>query len=456
MKNLEKIEIINKSKQINENKEQIVIYSLDEVDKYKDKLKEIKIYVCNTACGKSYLCNLDDRFYDLDSYRSFLLENNVENYEDATIPKMYEVLAGGKIVLNAAHGHFLNYLEQNKIPFVYMYSKPETQKEYIERMRHRGSTEEFIQRFGSLISNHYQNRTKDKRGTFKIEMNSKEFVSDYLWKVFGTHKKYVQSHNFDKNKYKIVFTDLDNTLLNRKTEITSFTKKTIDKIKHKVPFVFASARMYFSLKPFNDELKSFLHDTKLHNKKAYSICCNGALIMQNDGEILYEKPLKKENIELFFDYFEENLPKKCEITTFLNVFERSNIKDLKQFIKENNIFKIEIFDSASNLAEIKKSLPKEFSDKFEIVNSCDTILVFLEKGVTKKNAVEFLLKRLNISKEEAIAFGDNENDIEMIKYVGCGIAVCNATDEVKKSAKFITDSNNDDGVAKALNKIFDL
>lgn len=166
-------------------KKQIIINNIEECRMHKQELQKIKIWVCNTACGKSFLSKIDDRFFDLDRYRSELHERGVENFDDLTIPKMYEMIEQGKIILNAAHSHFLNYLSENNLSFVYMYGKPEVQDEYIERMRQRGSSEEFIQRFGMLIASHYPKRAQDKRGTFKIEMNPKEFVSDYTWEVFG-------------------------------------------------------------------------------------------------------------------------------------------------------------------------------------------------------------------------------------------------------------------------------
>jgi len=61
-----------------------------------------------------------------------------------------------------------------------------------------------------------------------------------------------------------------------------------------------------------------------------------------------------------------------------------------------------------------------------------------------------LINRLGIKKEEVIAIGDEENDLPMIKYVGMGVAMGNATIAVKKAAKMITETNNDAGVAKAI------
>ena len=116
---------------------QIIINSIQEINPYLDSLKKIKIWVCNTACGKSYLASLDDRFVDLDAYRSQLHHSGVEDFEERTISKMWELIKEDKIILNAAHAYFLKYLEENDIPFVYMYGKPEVEAEYIERMRHR-------------------------------------------------------------------------------------------------------------------------------------------------------------------------------------------------------------------------------------------------------------------------------------------------------------------------------
>ena len=131
------------------------------------------------------MCKVDDRFVDLDKHRSELMEQGVQDYEDQSVVLMHKFLAEGKIILNASHRHFLKYLTDNNMPFVYMYPKKGLQEEYIERMRNRGSSEEFVQRFGIHMDEHYDHRHEDKRGTFKIELNSGEFVSDYLWKVFG-------------------------------------------------------------------------------------------------------------------------------------------------------------------------------------------------------------------------------------------------------------------------------
>jgi hydroxymethylpyrimidine pyrophosphatase-like HAD family hydrolase len=80
----------------------------------------------------------------------------------------------------------------------------------------------------------------------------------------------------------------------------------------------------------------------------------------------------------------------------------------------------------------------------------------MDKLGSKSNAVKFVSERLKLDSSEIIAMGDNYNDIEMIKFAGMGVAMGNAPDDIKAIADFVTDTNNDDGVRKALEKFFNL
>lgn len=166
---------------------QIVIEDFNDIEKYKDKLKEIKIWVCSPATGKSYLCGVDNRFFDLDVYLSKL--PNDENLENQIIFKMFEIINDGRIVTNASHTFFVNYLSKNNIPYCYVYAKPEAEDEYRQRMLRRGSGQEFVNKFGN-IAERYAYKVKDKKPTFKIELKQKEYLSDYLWRIFGKPKNY--------------------------------------------------------------------------------------------------------------------------------------------------------------------------------------------------------------------------------------------------------------------------
>jgi hypothetical protein len=91
-------------------------------------------------------------------------------------------------------------------------------------------------------------------------------------------------------------------------------------------------------------------------------------------------------------------------------------------------------------------------EDLEVVSSSSTNFEVMKKGVSKGRAVEILAGFYGIKQEEIICIGDNENDLSMIEYAGLGIAMENSERILLNSAKHITDTNNKDGVAKAIEK----
>ncbi len=84
----------------------------------------------------------------------------------------------------------------------------------------------------------------------------------------------------------------------------------------------------------------------------------------------------------------------------------------------------------------------------------DTILEITPLNISKANAAAFLCERFGISRQQVIAFGDSANDLDILSWAGKGVAMGNATDKVKQAASEVTLSNNEDGIAVALNKYF--
>lgn len=162
----------------------IIIKSVQEMEGCKQQLNKIKVFVCATACGKSVLCQQDDRFFDLDKWGAELLHRGVPDFAERTLPKAEEMLKQGKIVINAFHSGFLKYLDENNIPFCTVFAAPDQVQEYVDRMRKRGSDENFIQKFGNTTVEKFAERMQDPRPEFKIILNSGEYVSTYLLKIF--------------------------------------------------------------------------------------------------------------------------------------------------------------------------------------------------------------------------------------------------------------------------------
>jgi Cof subfamily protein (haloacid dehalogenase superfamily) len=116
--------------------------------------------------------------------------------------------------------------------------------------------------------------------------------------------------------------------------------------------------------------------------------------------------------------------------------------------------KMMVMSQAENIAKIQTHLRAIYNGRLNIYPSKPTYLEVMEAGGSKSNAVKFISERFGLKPSEVITMGDNYNDKEMIQFAGMGVAMGNAPDEIKAVADYITDTNNNDGVRKALEKFF--
>ena len=118
---------------------------------------------------------------------------------------------------------------------------------------------------------------------------------------------------------------------------------------------------------------------------------------------------------------------------------------------EKEIFKgIAVNSDIDKIKKAKNTL-REMGD-FEVVSSRYDNFEVMNKGVSKGSAVKILADYYGITREQIICIGDSENDLSMIKFAGLGVAMANGDDDVKEAASYVTDDNNSDGVAKAIEK----
>lgn len=121
----------------------------------------------------------------------------------------------------------------------------------------------------------------------------------------------------------------------------------------------------------------------------------------------------------------------------------------------DNVIKVSILD---NIEVGKNSMPlvgEKWKDKLYVTESGMEWLDFTNKGVNKGCAVKDIQKYLDISPDETMVFGDNHNDLSMIESAEYSFAVKNAREEVLKKAKYITKSNEEDGVLFVLEKVLE-
>ena len=247
------------------------------------------------------------------------------------------------------------------------------------------------------------------------------------------------------NNIHAIFTDLDGTLLNDNKEIGEYTKNVLMKYKHDINIIPTSARSFDRIKPYLEELD-------MVDSFNYTICFNGALIVNNLGIELFSSHISKETMKELMSHIDKyNI--EWIIYTKNDIYKRSKINDIDSYIKDNDTFKLIGVGTEKEIDAIRDKL-KSMNDKLEVTTSMSGRLVITNIGTTKDKAVEIIMNKLNIGRENIITIGDGENDINMIKMAEYGVSMLNAPDNVKKSARFITKcDNNHDGVGKVIEEI---
>ena len=267
--------------------------------------------------------------------------------------------------------------------------------------------------------------------------------------------------------YKIVFSDIDGTLLNKDRELSTLTKKVFRELQQKVPVVLISSRMPQAMRHLQHEL-DIAHQPL--------ICYNGGLILI-DGKAVSSTEIPLQQIQQLQE-FNKNL--KCHIGLYNNEdwfvpemdkwaqreenntkvrpVVRSTEEVLDAWKSENKgAHKVMCMGEEEKIDKIQNFLSTSFGDDLHLYRSKPTYLEIANKQVSKLTAIEILLnKHFQLSLEESIAFGDNYNDYEMLKAAGLGIAVGNAKPEILEIAKEVAGHGKEDGVAISLQKLFEL
>ena len=265
--------------------------------------------------------------------------------------------------------------------------------------------------------------------------------------------------------YKLIATDLDGTLVTDDKNLTDRTIENVKKaLKKNVKIMISSARAFYRLERYIDELD-------LRRENQYTICFNGAMIVENiTGEVLYSKNLDKQEVNELISLgkqlnvpimlYSKNAHSAEEIPEVIQKNKNSKGLNLKienfnklDFDKEENyIYKIVFMDKPERIIEIRNNLSKEIINQYEVTSSIPEYIEFVKKGIKKSEAIKFIMNKCKIEQEEVIAIGDGENDIEMLRFAGLGVAMGNADNYVKENADYITTSNNDDGVGNVIEK----
>ncbi len=265
--------------------------------------------------------------------------------------------------------------------------------------------------------------------------------------------------------YKLICTDIDGTLLNKDRELSEITINEVKRIAP-IPFVLISSRMPKAIRHLQQQFK---------NTTTPIIAYNGGLVLDNDtilhstvinntvlSEIISQCSKTSIHLSLYYadewyvpsmDYWAKREANNTKVIPTV----KSNVAVLSKWkIEGKGAHKIMCMGDEAEIGVLYNSLEESYSNEIILYRSKPTYIEISHNSISKKTAIEVLLKNCysEISLKNVIAFGDNYNDIEMLKAVGLGVAVANAKEEVLKIANIITDSNKDNGVAKVLKELF--
>lgn len=257
---------------------------------------------------------------------------------------------------------------------------------------------------------------------------------------------------------KMVVTDIDGTIYSPEQGITKNVKNCIKNLyDNGIIVAIATGRTYGSAKCVADTI----------GIQCPLICYQGGLVNSYEGEVLDVKYLNPE--------IARKIIAECkERNIHLNVYveDKLYVEDDNQYIKDYigdkgiDYFKVDSFEEL-DLSKLNKllainynadfidNLIAEFQVKYPelyVVKSFKYFCEIANKNATKGNAIKFLAKKYGFTTNEVMAIGDNNNDIEMIETAGIGVAMANGTQEIKAKADYVTDTVQNDGFVKAVNK----
>lgn len=255
---------------------------------------------------------------------------------------------------------------------------------------------------------------------------------------------------------KVIASDLDGTLLDSNAKFSEDSRKLIKKIRSKgYLFGIATGRPYFRVKsviPDVEELFDFL------------ICNNGAEVYDFVADRHHQQfPLQKELIEEIIIEARELganpilYGENCMFTERKDSYNQgiddvSNVRyvdDVTELLEATHP-KI-IFSLTESLgAKIVEHFSNKKNTPYNVFKSQRELVEFMDSRVNKEIGLEWFCHYHDISLDEVMSFGDNDNDYELVNAAGIGVAMSNATDYVKSAADHIAKSNDENGVYQFL------
>lgn len=266
-------------------------------------------------------------------------------------------------------------------------------------------------------------------------------------------------------KYKLLVLDVDGTLLNDEREISKRTLAALLKVQQMgVRIVLASGRPTYGLMPLAKTLE-------LGNYGGFVLSYNGCQIIKaQNGEILFERRINPEMLPYLekkarkngfaiFTYHDDTLITDSPDNEYIK--NEALLNNLKIIREDEFSTAIDfapckcmlVSDKEKALIGLEQHWEKRLAGTLDAFHSEPYFLEVVPCGVNKANTLGALLEHLGVTREEVIAVGDGVCDVTMLQLAGMGVAMGHSQDSVKVCADYVTASNEEDGVALAVEKL---
>lgn len=263
--------------------------------------------------------------------------------------------------------------------------------------------------------------------------------------------------------YEVLVLDIDGTLTNSKKEISPKTLDAVMRAQEEgIKVVIASGRPTAGIKKIAKAIK-------LDEYGGYVLSYNGGKITNfQTGEVVYNETLPEEMIPSIYEEAVDNhvgivtyegndaiagngIDQYNQIEARINGIGLREVEDFPNYVKFP-VNKCLLTGEPEHMAEVEQKLKDRFGNFLNIFRSEPFFVEVMPQNIDKAYSLGKLLKHLELERSQMIACGDGFNDLSMIKYAGLGVAMANAQDIVKEAADYITLSNDEDGVAKVIDK----
>ena len=260
---------------------------------------------------------------------------------------------------------------------------------------------------------------------------------------------------------KLIALDMDNTLLDRQKLVSAENAKAVKKAMQKGVYVtIATGRMPASASYFAKNL----------GMNCPVVSCNGGVVKPLDGgKPIFEAHFQPETLlKLMETCYEKN----WYIRWYINDTIYVKYKDERMFpaykttkgldiveVGDNyaeyadNVTQLVICDVNGKIQSIYDYVAEHFKGKIGLQQNTGFTMDVTPPGINKAVGLSRLADYLGIKQTEVMAVGDGDNDLDMIRYAGIGVAMENAIDDLKKAASFVTKDCDNDGIAYAIEKL---